>query len=174
MEDIVGVALKRARDISRGRQIFAYIPPAFTSVMADFASIEDVLINLVQNAVKDSGPGAPISIFARSTDNAILITVADEGAPLPVYEREHLFERFYRPGRSAREDRTAIGLAVCKGIVEAHGGMIWMESQTENGNRFTFSLPWFQESPEGSESGSEKKGGIHMHNCLSVGEQRRE
>ncbi len=150
IEDMVGVALKRARDISRGHQLLAHIPPALPPVMADFASIEDVVINLIQNAVKDSGPGAPISILARSTDKAILVTVADEGAPLPVYEREHLFERLYRTGRSAREDGTAIGLAVCKGIVEAHGGMIWLEPPDGTGNRFTFSLPLLPERFQGT------------------------
>jgi len=91
--------------------------------------------------VKYSPPGKEISLAARSTGTEVLVTVADQGLPIPKDERQHVFEKFYRLQYSKGAAGTGLGLSICKGIIEAHGGLIWVDPSSQPGNRFTFSLP---------------------------------
>lgn len=102
-----------------------------------------VLWNLLENACKYAPPGSAIKIEARWTGAEVLIGVSDRGPEIPLEEREKIFQRFYRLNRNHRIDMpgSGLGLAICRGIVEAHGGRIWVEDQPGGGSVFYFTLP---------------------------------
>jgi signal transduction histidine kinase len=102
-----------------------------------------VLTNLVDNAVKYSAEGTQIMLEAQPSSKGIIVSVTDEGVGIPPELHEKIFERFYQvedPVLGHREG-TGLGLCICRGIVEAHGGRIWVESEPGKGSKFSFSLP---------------------------------
>ena len=101
------------------------------------------MTNLVENSIKFSPQGGSITIRGEAAGNRILVTIADEGIGIPLRDHEYIFDRFYRvEDGSARSVRgTGLGLYICKTIIEAHGGRIWVESELGKGTRLTFSLP---------------------------------
>ncbi len=124
------------------------IPPSAPDVSLDPWGIEQVLNNLLDNATKYSPPGSVITIGVRVQEPEVVISVRDHGDGLQAEEVQRVFEPFYR-GENATRRRapgTGLGLTVCRGIVEAHGGRIWIETQTGAGSTFSFSLPL---APEG-------------------------
>lgn len=112
-------------------------------VMADAARILQVLTNLLSNAIKYSPDGGDIIVSARSERGMLLVSVKDSGVGIPPREVDKIFDRFHRvEGDLARRvSGTGLGLAICRGLVEAHGGRIWVESEPGVGSTFTFSLP---------------------------------
>jgi signal transduction histidine kinase len=102
-----------------------------------------VLTNLVENAVKFSDDDTNIYIKASYDEKEITISVTDEGIGIPPELHQKIFERFFQgDGRKAgRRKGTGLGLAICQGIVEAHGGKIWVASKPGSGAKFSFSLP---------------------------------
>jgi two-component system sensor histidine kinase KdpD len=94
---------------------------------------------LLENATKYTPPGTPIDVAAAAHDGAIEVEVADRGPGVPPEEAERVFEKFYR----AREGTggVGLGLTICRGIVSAHGGRIWVQSRPEGGASFRFELP---------------------------------
>jgi two-component system sensor histidine kinase KdpD len=141
IEDIVGVALRDIGDLLEGRPILVNIGPDLPLVRADFGLVEHVLINLLENAAKYGPQGSRITVSARAVEGAMLVSVADLGPVITAGEQERIFEKFYRVQRSKSASGSGLGLSICKGIVEAHGGAIWVDSPLDAGNRFTFSLP---------------------------------
>ena len=141
IQDIVGVALREIHDVVEGHPVLVNIGPDLPLVKADFGLVEHVLINLLENAAKYAPGGSEIVVSARAAERMMLISVADRGPVIPVDEREHIFDKFHRGQRSKSISGSGLGLSICRGIVEAHGGMIWVDSPLERGNRFTFSLP---------------------------------
>ena len=115
------------------------LPP----VMADPQMIEEVLDNLVDNAIKYSPEGGKITISATKVDQAVRVTVSDEGIGIPEKGMQRLFERFYRVERGSVDiiKGLGLGLFICKTIVDAHGGKIEASSQEGKGSQFTFTLP---------------------------------
>jgi len=106
--------------------------------------IKHVIYNLVENAVKYSSPGTPITLGVERQGDQVVFSVADEGMGVPEEHLERIFERFYRvDGEEPRLAGTGLGLglAIAKRIVEAHGGRIWVEATPKVGSRFYFSLP---------------------------------
>lgn len=105
---------------------------------ADPDKVEQIFTNLIENAVK-YGEGE-VSVSARIHDEAVQFTVADQGAGIPQSHLVHIFTRFFRrPGE--RRTGTGLGLYITKGLVEAHGGRIWAQSEQGQGSRFHFTLP---------------------------------
>lgn len=141
IEDIVGVALREMKDILQPYPLQVKIPPSLPLVRADFGLIEHVVINLLENAVKYSPEGGMISISTRAVNNTVCVVVADSGPTIPRYERERVFDKFYRLHSTKHISGTGLGLSICRGIIEAHGGRIWVDSPHEPGNQFVFSLP---------------------------------
>jgi two-component system, OmpR family, sensor histidine kinase KdpD len=141
IQDIMGVVVRETKDALQGRPLRIDIPPALPLVEADFTLIEQVMINLLENGAKYSPPGSEISVSARYHDNTLLFTVADSAPAIPKTEQNRVFDKFYRLHSTKHISGTGLGLSICKGIVEAHGGRIWVDSSHEYGNRFTFSLP---------------------------------
>ena len=117
--------------------------------------MDQVLSNLVENAVKYTPPGTEIHIGAREKDGAVEVEVVDNGPGIPAGALPHLFEPFYRAEQNGppRPKGTGLGLAVAKGLVEAHGGRIWAENR-RRGARFAFILP------TAKKSGAERVGAV--------------
>ncbi|MGH2592867.1 MAG: ATP-binding protein [Anaerolineae bacterium] len=121
----------------------ADFPPSFPTVQADAARIEQLLSNLIGNAIKYSPNGGSIRVSGRVMPDAVEITVSDEGIGIPVEEQPRIFERFYRAddALSRRTQGSGLGLYIAKAIVEAHGGHIEVSSTPGRGAAFSFTLP---------------------------------
>jgi len=115
------------------------LPPA----RGDAHRLQEVLQNLLDNAVQYTPAGGRIVVQARAGEQELVITVADTGIGIPQADQERIFERFYRVdvARSREAGGTGLGLAIAKHIVEAHGGRIWVESTVGQGSDFHFSIP---------------------------------
>ncbi|MDY6835462.1 MAG: ATP-binding protein [Chloroflexota bacterium] len=118
-------------------------PADFPPVYADPERIREVLINLVENAIKFSPRGGRITLRGKASANHISITVADNGIGIPSAHQSLIFDRFYRVEDSSLKSTpgTGLGLYICKNLVEAHGGSLSVYSKEGKGSRFTFRLP---------------------------------
>jgi two-component system sensor histidine kinase KdpD len=140
LEEIVGAALRRlGKRLTEGR-VITRIPDDLPLVQIDDVLIEQVLINLLDNAVKHTAPDTAITIVATSTDDTVRVEVADHGPGLSPGTEHDVFEKFYR-GAGAGGRGAGLGLAIAKAIVQAHGGRIWAQNLPEGGAAFFFSLP---------------------------------
>jgi K+-sensing histidine kinase KdpD len=119
------------------------IPEGLPQVPIDDSRIGEVLTNLVENAVKFSDDNTVILIEAQPGDKEIIVSVTDEGIGIPPELHQKIFERFFQgEGRKAgRRKGTGLGLSICQGIIDAHGGKIWVESEPGRGSKFIFTLP---------------------------------
>ncbi len=140
LEEVVGAALHRLGKRLAGRRVSTRVPPDLPLVTIDDVLIEQVLVNLLDNALKYTPPASPISILATATDQAVTVEVADRGSGLPPGEENKVFEKFYR-GHPGDGRGTGLGLAICQGIIRAHGGRIWAQNLPEGGVAFLFTLP---------------------------------
>ena len=131
----------KAQSDRAGLNLDTNIPPTLPKVMVDEARVEQVLVNLIHNAIKFTPSGGGISISAKARDNDILVSVADTGVGIPADDLSRIFERFYKADKSRSGGGTGLGLAIAKHIVEAHGGRIWAESVEGKGSIFSFTLP---------------------------------
>ena len=113
------------------------------SIEADPLRLRQVLSNLVTNAIKYSPNGGTVTLQASRLGDGVLVSVSDEGAGIPADRISRLFEVFYRVDNEVtrRAKGAGLGLALCKHMVEAHGGRIWVESEVGRGSRFSFVLP---------------------------------
>jgi signal transduction histidine kinase len=116
------------------------LPEYLPLASIDARRIVQVLENLLANAVKHTARGGTVCVAAESRDGQVQITVRDTGAGIPAENLPHLFDRFWQ-ARGARRGGAGLGLAIAKGIVEAHGGRIWVESEVGAGSTFGFTLP---------------------------------
>jgi two-component system sensor histidine kinase KdpD len=139
VEEVVGAALPYADEKRRNVQLA--LAPDLPLIPIDFVLIEQVLLNLLDNACKFSPPDSLIELTARLDDDFLLLSIADRGPGIPEGERERIFEKFYRISRNGAATGTGLGLSICKGIVEAHGGRIWAEERGGGGALITFALP---------------------------------
>ena len=113
------------------------------SVFADLQRVQQVLTNLLDNAIKYGRKNGHVLVSARSHEDMVQITVADDGPGIPEDALERVFERFYRvdKARSREQGGTGLGLSIVKHIVLSHGGRVWAESKLEQGSQFHFTLP---------------------------------
>jgi signal transduction histidine kinase len=135
--------IKKLRPQSRERALTVATSGDVPETMADPRRIEQVLHNLVVNALKYSQDGTPVAIRIERRGSAIQVSVKDQGIGIPPEHLEHVFERFYRvEGTLSRQTGgSGLGLSICRGIIEAHGGRIWVESQPGKGSTFFFTVP---------------------------------
>ena len=122
------------------------VPPDLPWVMADRSRIVQVLGNLLANAARHSPVSSAIRVSAAPGDLQVTVSVSDEGRGIPAKSLPHLFRKFSRLEAEEQGGDTGLGLAICKGIVESHGGRIWAESDGPGlGAKFTFTIPTVEE-----------------------------
>jgi two-component system sensor histidine kinase KdpD len=140
LEEIVGSALERLGPRLEGRPFQSRIPADLPLVPADPVLIEQVLVNLLENAVRYTPPGTPIDISAARDGDRIRVEVLDRGPGLAAGIEGRVFETFFR-GPGAPSGGSGLGLAICRGIVVAHGGSIEAANRPDGGASFGFTLP---------------------------------
>ena len=116
-------------------------PPDLPLIHADRMRLEQVMVNLIHNAIKFTGPGGSVVLSASRDGKFIQFGVRDTGVGIPQEEQERIFERFYKADRARSGSGTGLGLSISRHIVEAHGGRIWAESEEGKGSLFSFTIP---------------------------------
>ena len=139
MEEIVGSALNRMEAQLGERKVALNLQE--TWVPLDPVLMEQVLVNLLDNALKFSPAGSPLEIGSRTEPGQAVLTITDRGLGLELGEEERIFEKLYRGSRSATAPGAGLGLAICRGIIQAHGGTIKAESAPGGGARVIITLP---------------------------------
>jgi two-component system sensor histidine kinase KdpD len=138
---LVGASLVRLERLLAGREVKVTLPPEMLMVPVDPVLMEQVLINLLENAAKYTPRGSAIEIAASQTDQGVKVSVLDEGPGIPEGQEEHIFEKFYRLEEDGRIPGSGLGLPICRAIVTAHGGYIWAERRQPKGAVFHIILP---------------------------------
>jgi two-component system sensor histidine kinase KdpD len=140
--EIISAAVGAHEESLKDRRVELNVPDSLPAADVDFEFIQQVLKQLLDNAVKYSPAGSTLTITAGAAGEKIVISVADRGKGIPEAEQARIFEKFYR-GRGSRDEvlGTGLGLSIAKGIIEAHGGKIWVTSQPGQGSIFSFALP---------------------------------
>jgi len=164
VEEVVAMARARAESLTRGRGLEVELESELPAARFDASLIAEVLYSLIDNAAKYSPAGSRIKISARRAEGEmIMIAVEDEGRGIPAELRERVFDKFFRATAEGAESLgrprgLGMGLAIARGIVEAHGGRIWVESGTGGvGARVAFTVP------VGDEEGDEEIDGGVKH-----------
>ena len=139
---IVESAMPQLQTLAAQHQFVTAVPAALPPVLADTQRIAQVLANLVANAAKFSPTGTRIQVSARLAGDFVQVEVHDEGQGIPPAERARVFEVFHQVlGDTKRHAGAGLGLTICKGLVEAHGGAIWIEDRPGPGATVAFTLP---------------------------------
>ena len=142
LDDIIGEASAQLQMLANEHQLRVNLAPDLPPVMADRRRVTQVLANLVHNAGKYAPNGTDIGIDAWLQGDRVAVSVSDEGPGIPVEQHDRIFEPF---ARLHEDDGTTpgsgLGLPICKGIVEAHGGAIWVTGDSRAGTTVTFTLP---------------------------------
>lgn len=143
--DIVEPAVDRLRlQVERaGLSLEVDCPGDLPPVLVDPPRIEQVIVNLLHNAIKFTGEGGSIRVAVYEKDEAVIFSITDTGQGISEIDLSRIFERFYKSDRSRARAGTGLGLAIARHLVEAHGGSIWAESVEGQGSTFYFSLPTF-------------------------------
>jgi two-component system sensor histidine kinase KdpD len=141
VQDVIGSALEQAEHWLDHRPVAVDMALDLPLVSIDFALMVQVLTNLLDNAVKYSPPDSPIEVQARVDGAELQIQVADRGTGIPPADLERVFDKFYRVQRPGSVSGSGLGLSICKGIVEAHGGRIWAQNREGGGTLVALALP---------------------------------
>ncbi len=147
LEEIVGSALGRFAKELAGRPIHTELAADLPLVAVDPVLLEQVFLNLLENARKYTPEKSPIEVVARAQDDATVIEVADRGPGPPEGGEERIFDMFFR-GQGNDAPGAGLGLAICRGILAAHGGTIGVERRPGGGSVFRITLPREGEAPE--------------------------
>ncbi|MBM9583437.1 two-component system sensor histidine kinase KdpD [Klebsiella oxytoca] len=141
LEEVVGSALRMLEPGLGGRHIQLYLPDPLLLVHVDGPLFERVLINLLENAVKYTGPQAQIGIAAHVDPHHLLLEVWDNGPGIPPGQEQAIFDKFARGNKESAIPGVGLGLAICQAIVEVHGGTISAETRPQGGACFRVTLP---------------------------------
>jgi len=147
LEEVIGAALSRLAKPLTGRSVTTRLPEGLSLVPIDDVLIEQVLINLLDNAVKHTPGGSPIEITAWAREDAVTVEIADHGPGLAPGDEDRVFDKFYR-SKAPTSRGVGLGLAICRGIVEAHGGRISAQNRPDGGVAFRFTIPLTGTPPE--------------------------
>ncbi|HKV03203.1 MAG TPA: ATP-binding protein [Ktedonobacteraceae bacterium] len=143
IDELIHDVLGRMQPVLEGRTIHTDLPDDLPPVKLDYLQIDQVLTNLIENALRYTPAGSPIEIGVQAIGDRMIISIADRGPGIPAADRERVFDKFYRvmETQTARTIGSGLGLAVSRGLVEAHGGRIWVENRKGGGAIFRFTLP---------------------------------
>lgn len=140
IEEVIGVALRRLERPLAEHPLVTSLPNDLPPVPIDGLLIQQVLINLLDNAIKFSPPGGAIELSASRQDDKLVVSVSDHGIGIPPEQERKIFDKFYRVEGHGRSG-SGIGLAICRGIIELHGGQVSAENRPGGGAVFRFTLP---------------------------------
>jgi len=155
LADVARVVAARLMPLASEREITIIhrSPPDLPLVPGDRLQLEQVVSNLVSNAIKFTPDRGTITLSAQSEGDEVLFSVADTGIGIPADQQEQIFEAFYQisTGATRLHGGMGLGLAICRHIVEGHGGRLWVRSEEGQGSEFQFALPTFavDQSPVG-------------------------
>jgi K+-sensing histidine kinase KdpD len=142
IDEVIGSALCRLERQLEGRCVRTDVPEHIPMAAFDPVLIEQVIINLVENAMRHAGPSSPIEIASRFEVDRILVEVADHGPGVRSGDEEKVFDKLYRGPNAVRGDGgVGLGLTICRAIVTAHDGRIWLENRKGGGAVVRFTLP---------------------------------
>jgi Osmosensitive K+ channel histidine kinase len=147
LQEMVGSALTSLNIPLTGHPLNIQIPPDLPLLFCDGVLIERVLVNLLENGCKYAGDGVTIGIDVEVLEIEVLITVWNLGPELPIGQEKLIFEKFARGEKESTTPGVGLGLAICRAIIETHGGRIWAENRSGGGVNFYFTLP-LQPLPE--------------------------
>jgi two-component system sensor histidine kinase KdpD len=139
--EIIGSAIARVEDKLKGRTLSTHIPSGLPLMPMDALLIEQVLVNLLDNALKYTPEGSSIEISAEAKDDLLEVVVTDRGPGIPDGDIPRLFDKFYRGPQKEHRSGAGLGLSICKGIIDIHGGSITAQNRPGGGAVFTFSIP---------------------------------
>jgi len=141
LDEIVSTSLERTRQQTSRHELVVEVPPELPPVLVDYFQIEQVFINLISNSTKYSPEGSTIRIQAVKMDEeALLVMVSNQGPHVAQEDLERIFDKFVRVTAADKVTGAGLGLSICKGIIEAHGGRIWAEN-LEQGFGFKLTIP---------------------------------
>jgi two-component system sensor histidine kinase KdpD len=141
IQDLIGTALEQLGKRIEKNNIKVNVPEDFPLVPMDFTLMVQVIVNLLENAVKYSPENSPIEISVTADDKRSCIQIADRGAGIPAEDLTRVFDKFYRVQRPENISGTGLGLSISKGIVEAHHGFIYASARAGGGTVITVELP---------------------------------
>jgi signal transduction histidine kinase len=132
--------LFRVQATGRGQRLELFVEPGAEPVRCDRDRVLQVLANLVDNALKFTPDGGEISLLAESAGNEVMVSVRDTGPGIPAEHVAHIFDRYWQ-GQHTGAKGTGLGLSIARGLVELHGGRLWVTSEVGGGSTFSFTLP---------------------------------
>ena len=141
MEEVVGAALNRRELAADAQRIRVTIPADLPLVAMDGVLMEQLILNLLDNALKYSPPGTPVDIKAWAAGKSLTLSISDRGPGIPAGDEERIFEKLARGHTASNRPGAGLGLAICKGIVTAHGGRIQAVNHPQGGAQFLVTLP---------------------------------
>ncbi|WP_196595028.1 ATP-binding protein [Pectinatus frisingensis] len=141
IEDIVGTALQRLNEILQNRKIVLNMAKELPLIRGDCVLLEQVLVNLIDNANKYSPADKIIAVSTDMSETAVLVSVTDYGDDISEPDMKNIFTKFYRGSHAKTVSGTGLGLSICKAIIEAHHGKIWVTNLPAGGKKFMFTLP---------------------------------
>jgi len=141
IQELIGATVSQMRAKLSKHQVIIEIPEYFPLVKVDGLLIEQVMQNLLENAVNFSDEGCPIRITAARNLDGLQISVIDDGVGLPRGQEKQIFDKFFTMGQKDKPKGTGLGLAICQAIIHAHGGHIWAEDNIGGGAALHFTLP---------------------------------
>lgn len=141
LEEVVGGALAALKSRLANHPVTIKLPHDLPLVEIDSLLIERVFVNLLENAVKYTPPGTPLEISAVTEAGEMVVNVSDQGPGIPPGEEQRIFEKFHRIDHEGNQGGAGLGLAICRSIVETHGGRIWADNVPTGGAAFHFVLP---------------------------------
>jgi two-component system, OmpR family, sensor histidine kinase KdpD len=159
LEEVVGAALEATRGMLSAHTIVVRLPRDLPLVRFDALLLERVLVNLLENASKYTPAGTTVTLSAQTVDDRLCVSVADDGPGLPPGREEAVFQKFTRGNRESATPGVGLGLAICRAIVEAHGGTIVGSNPPGGGALFTFTLPLGHPPPAAVEADLEEADG---------------
>lgn len=143
VDDIVLSAVERFNDRSRKVPIVSEIAADLPLISAEPVLLEQVLVNLLENATRYAGSNPAIAVHARAAEGAVLVQVEDNGPGIAEHEREKVFEKFYRGQHAPKSDGgVGLGLTICRSIIRAHGGKIGVRERVGGGTLVEFTVPF--------------------------------